>query len=323
MNKTYALIGAAVLVVGSVIALFATRDLGSSAHNGLRVAVSFYPLHYLASEIGGEKANVFNVTPAGAEPHDFEPSASDWVKMAESAVLFVNGGDIDVWSKNAGTQLADRTLVIDVASSLMTLESEEHHEDEYGEEGHEEVAHEGEEAHELDPHVWLSPQLMQRMAEKVRDGYVRADPENASYYESRTDALIARLTALDAEFSQELSQCVRKEFVVSHAAFGYLAQAYGLEQVPISGISPQEEPSAQDLAAVTSIVREKQIPVIFFETLVSPKLSETIARETGTRTMILNPLEGLTDDEMRGGKNYVTEMRQNVDNLKLALGCAQ
>lgn len=328
MNKTYALIGIAVLIAGSLIVLFATRDMHEGSRSDLRVAASFYPIYYLATQIAGDKAEVFNVTPAGAEPHDFEPSASDWVQMAESAVLFVNGGDIDVWSKDASSQLSSNTMVVTVAGSLMTLESEEHHhgeeEGEHHEEGeHEEGEHEEGEEHELDPHVWLSPRLMLSMAAVVRDGLIKADPSNADYYTSQAQILATKLSDLDTEFSSQLSQCKRKEFVTSHAAFGYLAQSYGLTQVPIAGISPEEEPSAQDIANVVKLIREKNITTVFSEPLVSPKFAETIAKETGARTVSLNPLEGLLKEDIAAGKDYVIEMRQNLENLKLALDCAR
>jgi zinc transport system substrate-binding protein len=158
---------------------------------------------------------------------------------------------------------------------------------------------------------------------KIANGFMTVDPQNSSYYQKNANTLDAKLTQIDKEFMQNLSDCKLRDFVTSHAAFGYLAKQYGLNQITISGISPDAEPSTRQLANVAKVAKEKQVKYIFFESLISPKLSETIANEIGADTLVLDPLEGLSDDDIKEGKNYFTVMRENLKNLKLALQCTK
>ena len=149
----------------------------------------------------------------------------------------------------------------------------------------------------------------------------KIDPQNMAYYTDRSSQLKLKLDELDMMYKQGLSSCQRRDIVTAHVAFGYLAEAYGLNQIAIAGLSPDEEPSPAKLAEVAQFVKVRQIKYIFFESLVSPKLAETIASETGTKTLVLNPLEGLTPEDLASGKNYLTVMKDNLANLKVALEC--
>ena len=164
-----------------------------------------------------------------------------------------------------------------------------------------------------DPHVWLDPMRYAAMARQVAEEL--GDPGAA-------DELVAELEALDAEMRAGLETCERRTIVTSHAAFAYLADAYGLEQVALTGISPEVEPSAKSIEALVDEVREQGATTVFFETLVSPALAETVAREVGAATAVLNPLEGLTEDEVEAGADYFSVMRENLDTLRTALGCS-
>ena len=163
-----------------------------------------------------------------------------------------------------------------------------------------------------DPHVWLDPIRYAAIAERIGDELDRS-PEAATF--------AARLKALDEDFQSGLSQCERHEIVTSHAAFGYLAERYGLRQVAITGLSPEVEPTPRDLEQVVGQVREAGATTVFFETLISPRLAETVAREVGAETAVLNPIEGLTEQEVAGGEDYFSVMRENLAALRKALGC--
>lgn len=224
-------------------------------------------------------------------------------------------------------------------------ESEEEAADEHAHEG-EEHAHEGEEhaqedehAHEeehtheeeapasddghnhgsTDPHTWVSPKSAMIMAENIKDSMVEADPEHKAGYEERYEALRQQLEDLDAKFTEELSKVPNKEIVVSHQAFGYLARDYGLTQHPIMGLSPDAEPTGQDIMNLANLVEEEGIKYIFFEEMVSDKLAKTLASEAGVDTMVLNPVEGITEEQLQNGENYVTLMEKNLQNLVTAL----
>lgn len=266
------------IVVAAVLGAFIVgKDRNQQDHNKLQVVASFYPLAYFAQEIGGDKVEVTNITPAGAEPHEYEPTAQDIARIEDSGVLILNGSGLEPWGDNVK---ANRIVIA------------------------------GEDFVGTDPHVWLAPLLAQQMVDKIAEA-VPGNPE----------PLKEKLAALDAEFHQGLSRCATRDIVTSHAAFGYLTAAYDLRQVPITGISPEDEPSAQELAQIADFAKKNNIKYIFFESLVSPKLAQTIAREVGAQTLVLNPIEGLSDSELAQGKNYFTEMRANLSNLKLALQC--
>jgi zinc transport system substrate-binding protein len=175
--------------------------------------------------------------------------------------------------------------------------------------------------HAVNPHVWLDPVRAQAQVEAIRAGFARIDPANAAAYAANAQAYRARLAALDAAFASGLKQCARRDIVTTHAAFSYVARRYGLTQIPISGLEPESEPSPADLAALVKQVKERKVQYVFFETLVSPKLAETLAREVGAKTLVLNPIEGLTKEEQAAGKNYVSLMEENLRSLRTALEC--
>lgn len=293
-----------------IILIAFTTILASSCTNTqnatakIQVATSFYPLYFFTQQIGGEKIEVINITPPGGEPHEYELTAQDIVRIENSTLLVLAGGGLESWGEKIQQNIdPQKTTILMAGEDLMTQD----------------VVEEDETI--TDPHVWLSPVLAQKMADKIAVGLMQADPANATYYQANTDILKITLSNLDTEYRQGLSQCASKNIITAHAAFGYLASTYGLNQVSISGLSTEEEPSPQQLAEVAQFAQENGIKYIFFESLVSPELSETIATEIGAQTLVLNPLEGLTATEITEGKNYITEMQNNLHNLQIALQC--
>lgn len=307
------------IFIGAAVYVFAQRPSEQNS-NKLQVTASFYPMAYFAEEIGGDKASVRNITPSGAEPHDFEPTAQDITTIQKSKVLVLNGLGFEPWYSRIENDVKQNNVQVVVASEGVEVLAGE---DPHSEEEHAAEEHAGEQhANEAqDPHVWLSPILAQQQVANILKGYITADPSNEAFYKANADALTTRLSELDAKYKTGLQQCERDDIVTSHTAFAYLAHEYNLHQVAISGLSSSEDPSTQQLTEVSNFARENNVEYIFFESLVSPRLSETIANEVGAQTLVLDPLEGIPDDERAQGKNYFTVMESNLNNLQTALGC--
>lgn len=293
------------------VGIFKRSTTQESDKNNYQVAASFYPLYFFASEIGKDKAKVYNITPAGVEPHNYDPSPQDIAAIQNSKLLIVNGAGFEPWLDKIKSEFQNIT-VVNATEGIQLQESSEKNE-----EGKKKLEKES----ANDPHVWLSPILAKHQVDKILQGYIQVSPNNKAYYEANAKALKHRLDELDRKFEQGLTSCKKTNFITSHAAFGYLAKEYNLTQVSISGISPDEEPSPAELAEVTKFARKHKVKYIFFETLVSPKLSETIAREVGAETLVLDPIEGLSDKDVKQGKNYFTVMESNLSALQKSLEC--
>jgi len=273
-------------------------------NNKLQVTTSFYPLYFFASQIGGNKAEVQNITPSGAEPHDYEPTAQDIARIEKSNLLILNGGRFEAWGDKIKDNIKGKQVITIIAGN--GIANQQVFEDDKS---------------ILDPHVWLSPSLASIEVKAILNGFIQVDSINKSYYYENTNNLLSQLDEIDKEYKQGLMNCNQKDIVTSHAAFGYLGKAYGLNQVPISGLSPDAEPSSKQLAEVSLFAKNHNVKYIFFESLVSPKLSETIAAEIGAKTLVLDPIEGINSEDMKTGKNYLTIMKDNLTNLRLALEC--
>jgi zinc transport system substrate-binding protein len=285
------------LLVG--VGILAT-GCGSSEAGGdgrPQVVASFYPLAFVAEQVAKDRAEIVSLTPPGAEAHDIEPTSSQVIAISEAdLVLFLGGGfqpSIEELASDAGD------AALDVAQGQDVL-----------------PPHEGEEE-AFDPHLWLDPTRMIPIAEATGERLAEADPDGAPDYRAGASALADDLRALDREFEEGLSDCASWDIVTSHEAFGYLAARYGLEQIGIAGLDPEAEPSPQRIAEVTDFVEDHDVTTIFFETLVSPEVAETIAQETGASTAQLDPLEGPPEEG-----DYFSVMRANLDALMEALRCS-
>lgn len=304
-KKILLYIGLIILTIGLIIALIFQfkRSNPAPLRNGqLPVVASFYPLYFWASEIGGPKAMVINLTPAGAEPHDYEPTARDIAQIESSRLLIINGDGLEAWVDNIKNNIdPTRTKTVIASEGLIDQSATA--------------------KNNLDPHIWLDPLLAQKMVDKITLSFSEVDPTNSAYYQSRATVLKSKITKLDEAYRQGLSHCENKNIITAHAAFAYLAQAYGLKQIAITGLSPEAETAPRQLATISQLARINNIKYIFFESLVSPKLAQTLASEIGAQTLVLNPLEGLSESEMAAGKDYFSEMNNNLINLRIALKC--
>lgn len=281
----------------------------SGADDGtVDVLASFYPLQFVAEQVGGDRVSVDTLTPPGAEPHD--------VELSPAQVSRIDGADLVVYLSGFQAAVDDAVAqtspehVVDAATEA-TLRPEEH-EDE-SEEEHEEHAH-----GDTDPHFWLDPSRMPSVVDDVAAALTELDPDGADTFAANAAELTQQFEELDAAYAAGLAQCDSRTFVTSHEAFGYLADRYDLHQVGISGIDPEAEPSPARLAEVSTIVRDEGVTTIFFETLVSPKVAETLAADLGVDTAVLDPIEGLADPDA----DYFSIAQANLDALRMALSCS-
>jgi zinc transport system substrate-binding protein len=276
----------AIALATIVVPLCACASDESSAGGRKQVVAAFNPLAYAAAEIGGPTVEVTNITPPGAEPHDLEVSPRDVQQLHSADVVLLLGHGFQ-------PQLEDAARDDDVVALLDTPGL---HRFSNG-----------------DPHVWLDPLRYAVIARRI---------SAVLHREAAVAGFVARLHTLDRAYRRGLSSCERREIVTSHEAFAYLAQRYGLRQIAITGLNPEAEPAPRDLARAVAQVRETGATTVFFETLVSPRIADTVARETGARTAVLNPIEGLTPQEAAAGEDYFSLMRANLESLRRALGCS-
>lgn len=277
------------------------------------VVASFYPMAFLAEQIGGDHVNVSSLTEPGQEPHDLEISAKQRAQLEESdAALYLKGlqPSVDETVEQSGLKTK-----ID-AATLTKLEDHGAVEDSHGHGGEEE--HSEEEEHALDPHVWLDPVKYAEIANGVGAAFEKADPDNAADYKKNTAALVKKLGELNTEFADGLKDTKSKVFFTNHAAFGYLAERYGLTQEAISGLDPESEPSPARIKELQEEAKADGVTTVFYETLVSDKTAKTLADDAGLKTDVLDPLEGITDKSK--GDDYIAVMQANLTALKTALG---
>jgi zinc transport system substrate-binding protein len=270
----------------------------------LTVVAGFYPFAYLAERIGGAHVYVQNLTKPGAEPHDLE--------LTPSQVTSIATADLAVFEKDLQPSV-DSAIAQNKPKAALDIAGVVHLED------HGDLGEGGSGTHNADPHVWLDPVDFAKAADAVTGELAALDPAHAADFRANGAALAADLTALDAEYRTGLAHCERKAIVTSHAAFGYLAERYGLTQVPIAGLSPEDEPSAAHLAQIQNLIKTEGVTTVFFETLASPKTAQTLAHDTGTKAAVLDPIEGVADPAQH---DYLSVMRDNLAALKTALGCS-
>lgn len=313
INRLSALVCACTLSL-SLLTGCGTQPADTAAGDGrLRVLTSFYPMYDFACKIGGDCIDVTNMVPSGTEPHDWEPSTNDLKNLEKADVFIYNGADMEPWADDLLVSRSDTLRVVEASENveLRTTDGEHEHAHEHEDADH----HHG----DFDPHVWLDPENAKIEMEAIRDALCAADPENSTVFQSNYEKYAAELDALDAEFREKLAPLPNRTIVVAHEAFGYLCDAYGLTQVGIEGLSPDSEPDPGRMAEVIDFVREHSISTIFFEELVSPKVAEAIASETGAQAKMLSPLEGPSDEQAAAGADYFSVMHDNLAALMEAL----
>lgn len=280
-------------------------DANGAKANRVSVVATFYPLAWMAEQIGGPAVKVSNLTPPGVEPHDLELTPDQVDSLTDADVAIVLGRGFQPGPEKVAKDRSKPTVVaLDTAGI---------------EDGP--VAEEGS-SDGIDPHVWLDPVAFSKVRSGIVDALAKARPAEADAFRRRSEELGASLSALDGELKAGLATCARKDIVTNHDAFGRLAARYGLTQEGIAGLSPDAEPDPQRLAQLADLVKSKGVTTIFTEELAPTAFADTLARETGAATATLSPLEGLTADELAAGDSYFTVMRSNLAALRTALSCS-
>ncbi|WP_152191672.1 metal ABC transporter substrate-binding protein [Georgenia satyanarayanai] len=296
----------AALALGGCAALTG-EDGGADEDGALDVLVSFYPLQFVAEQIGGERLDVSSLTPPGADPHSLELAPRTVSDMDGAAlVVYLSGFQAAVDEAVAGT--AAPTFDAADHTELLSPDHTEHDD----QDGHDHGAE------NLDPHFWLDPARLAEVADALAEELAGLDPDGAATYRENADALVDELQDLDEDLTATLTRCERDTIVVAHEAYGYLTTDRGLHQEGLSGIDPESEPSPARLADITRVVSEHDVETIFVESLVSPAVSEALARDLGVSTTVLDPLENQLDESA----DYLDVMRANLAALSEALGCS-
>ena len=306
MTRTVAVgISVASAFLTATVACSPSTDSGG---DGLRVVAAFYPLAWMAEQVAGDRARVETLTKPGAEPHDLELTPQDVATMTDADLVVYLATFQPAVDEAVAREADDRAYDVTPDASLdLTYTPIE----EGGNSG---------EAATVDPHFWLDPLRLSDIGDAFAARLGDADPANAQAFLDNAATLRTSLEELDVEIATALTSCEQRDLVTSHTAFGYLAQRYDMEQVGITGLVPEEEPSPPELAAVSDFVRANGVRTIYYETLVSPAVAETLARETGATTAVLDPLEGLTEES--SGDDYIEVMRTNAQTLQRGQGCA-
>lgn len=269
----------------------------SVSEDKINITTSFYPLAYLAEKISGDHGFVTNITPPGTEPHDFEPTPKEVAKIYQSALFVFNGGGIDTWAEKLHADLQTKEVLTIKMDNELVLSAKS------------------------DPHFWLDPTIMSQQADIILASLIKIDSRHTEEYNKNWNKLKNDLAELDREYQSGLANCELREIVTSHDAFGYLASRYNFSVFHILGISPEDDPSPKKIAEIADLARSKNIKYIFFETIASPKLSQTIANEIGASTLVLDPIEGLLEQDLKNNQDYISIMKNNLTNLKTAMVC--
>lgn len=273
----------------------------SKQSNKLTITASYYPLYDFAKNVGGDKVETTNITPAGSEPHGFEPSAKQLALAYQSDVFIYNGATMETWTDNF---LKDyKNTIVKSSNGINLLKMLEDNNNLY------------------DPHFWLDPINASKIVDNILAGLIKASPKNKDYFTNNADMYKDKLAALDKSFKEGLSVCQTKTAITSHDAFDYMSKRYNLNLLSISGIDPSVEPDVAKLAEISDLVKSQGIKYIFFESLTSSKFAETIANETGAKTSVLDPIGGLSEEDQQKGHSYITIQQQNLKNLRTALDC--
>jgi zinc transport system substrate-binding protein len=284
-----------VAVIG-LLAVVGPAAAAGAATDRVEVVTGFYPLAEAVRQVGGRHVHVVDLTPAGAEPHDLELDSDDVDTILDADLAVVLGDGFQPAVEDAAEQRDGPTLQV--------LE-------------HLDRGRRGD-----DPHVWLDPVRYRKIVALVADELADVDPSHAAAYRRNAARFEQELTDLDTEIAAGLRECATRTLLTSHDAFGWLAARYDLEQHGVAGFEPDAEPDPSRLADLADLAEREGVTTIFTETLVSPRVARTLAREAGgLRTAVLDPLEGLDDERIEAGDDYVSVMRDNLEKLRTALDC--
>ena len=285
-----------VVLIGAAYGMWYARERKSPVKVPYaEVIAGFYPWEYFAGQIAGNSVKVSSLVPGGVEPHDYEPSVRDMVKLYNAKLIILNGGKFEPWGDGLGAELKESGKLLNVAK---------------------ESGWENE-----NPHFWLDPTKAGEAALKIKDRLARVDERHASEYAAGARSLLNRLAALDDEYQQQLETCAIRAVITPHDAFSYLASRYNFQTLSLNGVDPKAETSPHQLNSVISAARSLSIRMVFFEPLLGDSIAKSVAREIGGSVAPLNPIETITEADELAGKDYFILMRENLVNLRRAMVC--
>ncbi|MCM3638177.1 zinc ABC transporter substrate-binding protein [Sporosarcina luteola] len=285
----------------------------------LTVFTTVYPLQYFTERIGGELVNVTSIYPAGADEHSFDPTQKDMIALSDADLFFYIGLGLEGFVENAQKTLKNEQVEFVATGEAISEDQLEAGHDEEGLEENDEEGHDGHDHGQFDPHVWISPKLSIELATSIKEALISNMPDQQEAFEKNFDLLEDDLMELDERFKEMANRASSKTFFVSHAAFGYIADEYGLHQVAIAGLNSQSEPSQKQLATIVEEAKEKNVNYILFEQNVSSKLTEVIRKEIGAESLMLHNLGVLTQEDIKNNETYFTLMERNLNVLEKAL----
>ncbi len=295
-----------IIIIASLFLISGCGQEQAGKSDKISIITTLYPLYEFSNAVGGEKADVLLLLPPGTEPHAYDPKPSDIRKIANADIFVYIGDDMEPWAKDILSGVDNPGLIVIDSSHGLEMRT-----------------HEGGHGHgDHDPHIWLDFENDKHIITLIADALELKDLENKAYYNQNAEGYIAELDELDEKFSSGLADCQHNEFITGgHSAFSYLAERYGLEQISVFGLSPDAEPTPKRIVEMTELAKEKGFNYIFFEELVNPKTAQVIADEVGAETIVINPAASLTKDQMERGDTFISVMENNLESLRIGLGC--
>jgi len=282
----------------------------TTAFSNITVTTTIYPLYSIAKEVGGDKIKLHNLIPFGVEAHGFDPSPADMAKLSKSDIFITSSDSMEPWKDKIVESLKIEQKVFDMSKHVKLRvaqeENDEHHEHE----------NEG-----IDPHYWVSLNNYILMTESITKLFIEKDNANKDFYTQNANNYLEKIKKLKEKFDSSMDTCTNKKILVNHDAFGYFADDYGVKQYSISGMSPDDKPSAKQIAELINLVKNEKINTVFFEEFASPKVALTIAKATYVKIDTLRPAENISKEENKKGYGYLQIMEDNLERLKFAMDC--
>jgi zinc transport system substrate-binding protein len=286
----------------------------------ITIITSVFPLQEFAEAVAGERGEVSLLLPPGAEIHTWRPRASDIIKLTAADVFIYVGADLEPWLHDMMKSVKNSELrVLEASQGLSLLGENDVHPK------HEEEKDAEEKNHEhlsVDPHVWLDFENDQIIVDRIEAILSELFPEGRPFFSRNALIYKKKLQKLDQKYQERLSNCLQRTFILGgHAAFGYLARRYRLNQIALYGLSPNSKPTPRKLAEVVDLAKEHQIKVIYFEDYVSDELAKVMAKEVGAETLVLNAGANISKEQLKSGITFLEIMEKNLENLRHGLHC--